>query len=129
MIIKLNIRKDDEKMCKPLEKLRGKSAEHILNTYGNIYKYPVDIEQIIRNIGNIAIGSMDFLELEKVEIPPMGAHIIGALRVFDNNVQIIYSDRFPDDSNLKYSNITDGEREKKLRRNSQQLHQLIKSLS
>lgn len=108
--------RDDAFMCKPIEKLRGKSAEHILNTYGDIYKYPVDIEQIIRNIGNIEIGSMDFSELEKVEVPPAGAHIIGALRVFDNNVQIIYSDRFPEDVNLEYANISDIERQNKLRR-------------
>lgn len=103
-------------MCKPIEKLRGKSAEHILNTYGNIYKYPVDIEQIVRNIGNIEIGSMDFSELEKIEVPPAGAHIIGALRVFDNNVQIIYSDRFPNDNNSEYSSISNDVKQKKLRR-------------
>lgn len=105
-----------EFMCKPIEKLRGKSAEHILKTYGNIYKYPVDIEEIIRNIGNIEIGSMDFSELEKVEMPPEGAHIIGALRVFDNNVQIIYSDRFPSDNSLEYSNMSDEEIKNKLRK-------------
>lgn len=105
-------------MCKPLERLRGKSAEYILDTYGNKYQYPVDIVKIVNNIGGISLGSKDFSELDKI-LSQNGefAHVIGAVRVLDDDkVQIIFADRLDKEKDALYPDISPECKQEKLRR-------------
>jgi Zn-dependent peptidase ImmA (M78 family) len=107
--------RDGDFMCKPLERLCGKSAEYILDTYGNKYSYPVDIVQIVRNIGGISLGSKDFTELDKlISKDNENAHIIGAVRVLENGLQIIYADRLDKEKDSLYPDMTPRQRNEKL---------------
>lgn len=120
MIIEINRsikRVKGDFMCKPLEKLFGKSAEYLLDTYANKYSYPIDIVRMVKRIGGISLGSRDFSELNKMlseEGKP--AHVMGAVRVLDNEVQIIYADRLDEDKNSEYPDMTEEQRQRKLMR-------------
>lgn len=104
-------------MCKPLEKLFGKSAEYLLDTYGDKYSYPVDIVQITNKIGGISLGSKDFSEIDKIlSNDGKHAHVIGAVRVLDDEVQIIYADALDHEKDNEYSHITEEEKQEKLMR-------------
>lgn len=104
-------------MCKPLEKLSGKSAEYLLDTYSSRYSYPIDVVQMVNKIGGISLGSKDFAELDKMlseEGKP--AHVIGAVRVLDDEVQIIYADRLDADKDHLHTDMSLAQKQEKLRR-------------
>lgn len=114
---RLNRRFKGDFMCKPLEKIFGKSAEYLLDTYSNKYSYPIDIVQIANKIGGISLGSKDFSELDRIlSKDDKSAHVIGAVRVLDDEVQIIYADKLDEEKNSKYPNLTEEQRQEKLRR-------------
>lgn len=114
----LNKRFKGDFMCKPLEKLCGKSAEYILDNYGEKNVYPIDIVQIVNNIGGISLGSMDFTNLDRTFCKEKNekVRIVGAVRVFDNAVQIIYSKNLDPDKDNEHSDMTENERKEKLKR-------------
>ncbi len=102
-------------MCRPLEKLCGKSAEYILETYGNKYKYPVDIVKIVNNIGDIDLGTMDFTGLNEIlSIDDESSQIIGAVRVLENRLQIICSEKFDESRDAEYPDMSPEKRKDKL---------------
>ena len=118
MIVNINEfyrRKKGDFMSKPLEKLCGKSADYILETYGHKYRYPIDIVGIVENIGGISLGSMDFEELDKIFFSNgKEGHIIGAVRVKDDGVQIIYSKKLDEDKNEEFASLSESEKKEKL---------------
>ena len=102
-------------MCKPLEKLFGKSAEYLLDNYSNKYSYPIDIVQMVKRIGGISLGSKDFSELNALlSTDGKPVNIIGMVRVLDDEVQIIYSDRLDEDKDDKYRGMSQTQKQEKL---------------
>lgn len=104
-------------MCKPLERLFGKPAEYILDKYASRYIYPVDIVKMVNKIGGISLGSKDFSNLdEALSKDGKNAHVIGAVRVLEDEVQILYADALDKEKNSKYPDMTEEQRQEKLRR-------------
>jgi len=113
----LNKRFKGDFMCKPLEKLVGKSAEYLLDSYSNKYSYPIDIVEIVNRIGGITLGSKNFSKIDEMlseEGKP--AHVIGAVRVLDDEVQIIYADALDKEKDSQYPGMTKEQKQEKLRR-------------
>ena len=57
------IRKEGVNMCKVLKDIQGKTADEILRTYGQDNSIPVNLNQLLLNIGISALP-LDFTELE-----------------------------------------------------------------
>lgn len=113
----LNKRIKGDFMCKPLEKLFGKSAEYLLDTYSDKYSYPIDIVKMINKIGGISLGSKNFSDLDEIlSKDGSRAHVIGAVRVLDDGVQIIYADSLDKEKDVEHPNITQEQKQEKLMR-------------
>lgn len=80
--------KEGESMCEVLSKIRGMSAEEILETYGKDLSIPIDIKQLLENIG-ISSLPMDFTELEK-EVEVKTGDILGLVLSKDEKAAILY---------------------------------------
>lgn len=63
------------------------------------------------------MGSKDFTEIDNIlSKNNKPTHVIGAVRVLDDEVQIIYADKLDSDKDAMYSDISDTEKQEKLRR-------------
>ncbi len=85
---KANQTKEGEIMCETLSKIRGMTAEKLLETYGKDLSIPVDIKQLLENIG-IASIPMDFSEIEK-EIGANHGDVLGLVLSKDEKAAILY---------------------------------------
>lgn len=79
--------KDGVRMCMPINKIHGKTADEILKEFGNINDFPLDLKYLLENIGISALP-MDFTELEK---KLNKGHILGLVLSDENNAVIYYS--------------------------------------
>ena len=96
-------------MCRILRELHGKDPSYILDKYYMSNKIPIDIVSIAKNIG-INLGSINFTDLEKSTIfKPFveeRGHILGAVFINGEDVQIVYDNRFYEDTESgKLSNV------------------------
>lgn len=104
-----------------LEKLKGKTSEDILSTYGDKSKFPVDIVAIAQDIG-IRLGSTDFTELEKKDsfkdIVKERGHILGAVTFKDDKLSIVYHNALHDkeetDDDSQFKNLSDVDKKDKI---------------
>ncbi len=78
-------------MCKKLKELDGLSAEQILEIYGD-KTIPISIEKVLNDLG-VKYDSMDFTATEKniPEIVNKRGHILGAVTIINDDVNIFYS--------------------------------------
>lgn len=104
-------------MCKILKELQGCSAHDILQRYWKSDSIPVDITTIAQRIG-IKLGSFDFSGLETIspfkEFVEKKGSILGAVFIDEEDVTILYRDRFNDKS--EYSNLSDTDKNDKLQK-------------
>lgn len=104
-----------KKMCMILKELHGKSPEFLLNKYGMVDQYPVDIVGLAKKIG-IQLGSMDFSDFEKKEsVKPVverKGHILGFVRSKGDEVTIAYNNALYDNS--KYEHLSEVDKKNKL---------------
>lgn len=63
-VIKFSTYRKDDKMCKTLEKIHGKTPDELLMEYGIYDTIPIDLERLVKSIG-ISVLPMDFTKLEK----------------------------------------------------------------
>lgn len=81
--------KDGVRMCMPINKIHGKSADEILKEFGNTDEFPLDLEYLLKNIGISALP-MDFTKLEQ---KLNRGHILGLVLSDKNNAVIYYSEK------------------------------------
>lgn len=111
-------KKDGERpVCKTLEKIYGLTSGDILDTYGFKNQLPIDIAKIAENIG-IKLGSADFTKLEQQdafkEMVKNHGHILGAVRIIGDEIQISYHNAFHDDT--KFPQCSEQEKKENLAR-------------
>lgn len=86
-------------MNKILERLQGQSANKLLKYAHCEDKIPVDIVGLAENIG-FKLNDIDFTELEQddafKQMVQERGHILGAVFVDDDIIQILYQDHFTD---------------------------------
>lgn len=63
-VIKFSTYRKDDKMCKTLEKIHGKTPDELLMEYGVYDTIPIDLESLVKSIG-ISVLPMNFTKLEK----------------------------------------------------------------
>lgn len=63
-VIKFSTYRKDDKMCKTLEKIHGKTPDELLMEYGIYDTIPIDLERLVKSIG-ISVLPMDFTKLER----------------------------------------------------------------
>lgn len=63
-VIKFSTYRKDDKMCKTLEKIHGKTPDELLMEYGIYDTIPIDLERLVKSIG-ISVLPMNFTKLEK----------------------------------------------------------------
>lgn len=63
-VIKFSTYRKDDKMCKTLEKIHGKTPDELLMEYGVYGTIPIDLESLVKSIG-ISVLPMNFTKLEK----------------------------------------------------------------
>lgn len=110
-------RKERVKMCDILETLKGKDADYVLDTWGSRNSFPIDVVSVAKKIG-IQLGSIDFTDLEKTsafkDLVNERGHILGAVFVDEEDVQIVYSNKLPNEK--KFKHLSDDEKREKLLR-------------
>lgn len=74
-------------MCPPIQRIHGKTSMEILNEYGNMNNVPINLTELLTNIGISALP-MDFTDLEK---RINKGHILGLVLKDDKNAVIYYS--------------------------------------
>lgn len=73
-------------MCPPIKKIQGKNALQLIEEFGNSHEIPINLEDILHNIGISALP-MDFYPLEtKLN----KGHILGLVLANDKNAVIYY---------------------------------------
>lgn len=75
-------------MCKVLKNIQGKTAEEILRKYGQDSSVPINLNQLLINIGISALP-LDFTELEK-EIGSKKGDILGLVMTKGEKAAIFY---------------------------------------
>lgn len=80
--------KEGENMCEALSKIRGMTAEELLEKYGDNTKVPVDLKELLENIG-ISSFPMDFSKVEK-EIGAQQGDVLGLLFAKDEKAAIFF---------------------------------------
>ena len=107
--------KEERTMCKILDKIKGKSADELLSQYYTSGELPIDVVEIAKNIG-IELGSINFTKLESQPLfknmVKENGHILGAVYISGEKLQIVYQDSFNDDCYLE--NISEVDKKKKL---------------
>ena len=102
-------------MCDTLNKMRGRSADYILNKYYGEQTIPIDIVTVAKKIG-IKLSDVDFTEMERSDIfkekVEKKGRILGSVRVKGDDVYISYSDRLP--KNDSYGDLSEAEKREKL---------------
>lgn len=73
-------------MCLPMKKIQGKTASQLIEEYGNIDTIPIDLKQIVENIG-ISVLPLDFTELNS---KANGKKILGLVLSNHDNAVIYY---------------------------------------
>lgn len=85
---------NSKKMCKVLEKIKGKSPEELINSYYHKNTISIDIAELAQNIG-IQLSGVDFTDMEQSELfkekVEQRGNILGAVYVKDDTVTISYS--------------------------------------
>lgn len=80
--------KEGKNMCEALNKIRGMTAEELLEKYGDNTKVPVDLKELLENIG-ISSFPMDFSKVEK-EIGAQQGDVLGLLFAKDEKAAIFF---------------------------------------
>lgn len=81
-------RTEGEHMCDALRKIQGLSAEKLLYMYGNNTEVPINLDNLLKNIGIIS-GAADFTKIEK-KIGAKKGQVLGMLLAEEKQAAILY---------------------------------------